>query len=57
MKHQRACEVSNLYSAQYNSFSKIKTLDDGQLGPIHVMKEKVKINDCIVMVTLICVEQ
>jgi hypothetical protein len=39
MKHQNAREVSDLYSAHYNSFSKIKTPDDDQLGPKHVLKK------------------
>jgi hypothetical protein len=40
MKHQLAWEVSNRYSAQYNSFRKIRTPDDGRLGPKHIVKYK-----------------
>jgi hypothetical protein len=38
MKNKKAWEVSNWYSVQYNSFSKVKTPDDGQVGPKHILK-------------------
>jgi hypothetical protein len=40
MKHQSAWEGSNSYLAENDSFSKIKTPDDGQLGPKYFVKKK-----------------
>jgi hypothetical protein len=55
MKHQSAWEVSNWYSVQYSSFSKVKKPDDGQLRPKHVRKESEGMNGCAVMEVLLCV--
>jgi hypothetical protein len=57
MKHWSAWEVTNWYSVQYSSFSKVKTPDDGRLRPKHIVRmENEGMNGCIVTEVLLCVK-